>query len=35
VEQQLQQAGLASQLQVAPRQERYLEVWGRLGEAWS
>ena len=30
VEQQLEQAGLASQLQVAPRQERYLEVWGRL-----
>lgn len=30
VEQQLQQAGLAAQLQVAPRQERYLEVWGRL-----
>ena len=35
VEQQLQQAGLAAQLQVAPRQERYLEVWGRLGQAWS
>ena len=30
VEQQLEQAGLAAQLQVAPRQERYLEVWGRL-----
>jgi 2-polyprenyl-3-methyl-5-hydroxy-6-metoxy-1,4-benzoquinol methylase len=27
---QLQQAGLAAQLQVAPRQERYLEVWGRI-----
>ena len=30
VEQQLEQAGLTAQLQVAPRQERYLEVWGRL-----
>ncbi|MCP9777375.1 MULTISPECIES: class I SAM-dependent methyltransferase [unclassified Cyanobium] len=30
VQQQLEQAGLAAQLQVAPRQERYLEVWGRL-----
>ena len=30
VEQQLEQAGLAAQLQVEPRQERYLEVWGRL-----
>ena len=30
VQQQLEQAGLADQLQVAPRQERYLEVWGRL-----
>jgi hypothetical protein len=30
VEQQLEQAGLAAQLQVAPLQERYLEVWGRL-----
>ena len=30
VEQHLEQAGLAAQLQVAPRQERYLEVWGRL-----
>ncbi len=30
VQQQLQQAGLAAQLQVAPLQERYLEVWGRL-----
>jgi SAM-dependent methyltransferase len=30
VHQQLEQAGLAAQLQVAPRQERYLEVWGRL-----
>lgn len=27
---QLQQAGLAEQLQVAPLQERYLEVWGRI-----
>jgi len=27
---QLEQAGLTGQLQVAPRQERYLEVWGRL-----
>lgn len=36
VKQQLQQAGLAAQLQVAPRQERYLEVWGRLAveAAW-
>jgi trans-aconitate 2-methyltransferase len=30
VEQQLEQAGLAAQLQVESRQERYLEVWGRL-----
>ena len=30
VEQQLEQAGLTAQLQVAPRQERYFEVWGRL-----
>jgi len=30
VEQQLQQAGLADQLQVAPLEDRYLEVWGRL-----
>lgn len=30
VQQQLEQAGLAGRLQVAPRQERYLEVWGRL-----
>ena len=30
----LEQACLAG-LQVAPRQERYLEVWGRLGLAWS
>ena len=30
VEQQLEQAGLTAQLQVALRQERYLEVWGRL-----
>ncbi len=30
VEQQLEQAGLAAQLQVAPLQERYLDVWGRL-----
>jgi trans-aconitate 2-methyltransferase len=30
VQQQLEQAGLAAQLQVAPLQERYLEVWGRL-----
>ena len=35
VEQQLHRAGLGAQLQVAPRQERYLEVWGRLGQAWS
>ncbi len=27
---QLKQAGLDGQLQVAPLQERYLEVWGRL-----
>ncbi|MFO7629423.1 MAG: methyltransferase [Prochlorococcaceae cyanobacterium] len=32
VEQQLQQTGLAAQLQVAPLQERYLEVWGRLNK---
>jgi trans-aconitate methyltransferase len=30
VEQQLQQAALASHLQVAPLQRGYLEVWGRL-----
>ncbi|MEX0589111.1 MAG: class I SAM-dependent methyltransferase [Cyanobium sp.] len=30
VGQQLEQAGLAAQLQVAPLQERYLEVWGRI-----
>ena len=30
VEQQLQAAGLAEQLQVAPADDRYLEVWGRL-----
>ena len=30
VEQQLEQAGLADQLQVAPQDDRYLEVWGRL-----
>ncbi len=30
VMQQLEQVGLAAQLQVAPLQERYLEVWGRL-----
>ncbi|MCP9804129.1 class I SAM-dependent methyltransferase [Cyanobium sp. T1G-Tous] len=30
VQQQLEQAGLAAQLQVASGQERYLEVWGRL-----
>lgn len=30
VQQQLEQAGLATQLQVAPLQERYLEVWGQL-----
>ena len=30
VQQQLEQAGLAAQLQVAPLQERYMEVWGRL-----
>lgn len=30
VAQQLDQAGLAGRLQVAPLQERYLEVWGRL-----
>ena len=28
---QLQQAGLASALQVAPSDDRYLEVWGMLG----
>ena len=33
VDQQLQQAGLGDQLQVAPRQERYLEVWGWLPQA--
>ena len=26
----LEEAGLADQLQVAPVQDRYLEVWGRL-----
>ncbi|MEX0587802.1 MAG: class I SAM-dependent methyltransferase [Cyanobium sp.] len=31
VEQQVERAGLAAQLQVAPLQERYLEVWGRIG----
>jgi trans-aconitate methyltransferase len=31
VEAQLQVAGLAGVLQVAPLQHRYLEVWGRLG----
>ena len=30
VEGQLQAAGLASQLQVAAVEDRYLEVWGRL-----
>ena len=30
VVQQLQQAGLADQLQVAAVEDRYLEVWGRL-----
>ena len=30
VQQQLEQAGLAAQLQVAPQHERYLEVWGQL-----
>ena len=30
VVEQLAQAGLAGQLQVARRQERYLEVWGRI-----
>ncbi|MCT0216121.1 methyltransferase domain-containing protein [Synechococcus sp. CS-1330] len=30
VQKQLEQAGLAAQLQVTPLQERYLEVWGRL-----
>ena len=30
VEQQLRAAGLAGQLQVAPADDRYLEVWGRL-----
>ena len=30
VREQLEHAGLAAQLQVAPLQERYLEVWGRL-----
>ena len=32
VELQLQQAGMAAQLKVAPLQERYLEVWGRLNK---
>jgi SAM-dependent methyltransferase len=30
VQQQLQQAGLANQLQVAALEDRYLEVWGQL-----
>ena len=30
VAQQLEQAGLADQLQVAPLEDRYLEVWGQL-----
>lgn len=30
VQEQLQAAGLADQLQVAPLEDRYLEVWGRL-----
>ena len=30
VQQQLEDAGLADQLQVAPLEDRYLEVWGRL-----
>ena len=30
VREQLEHAGLAAQLQVAPLQERYLEVWGQL-----
>jgi len=30
VQQQLQQAGLADQLQVAALEDRYLEVWGQL-----
>ena len=30
VQQQLQQAGLDTQLQVAERDDRYLEVWGRM-----
>ena len=30
VQQQLEAAGLAQQLQVAPLEDRYLEVWGRL-----
>ena len=30
VEQQLQQAGLADQLQVNAVEDRYLEVWGSL-----
>ena len=32
VQQQLAQAGLATQLEVAPRQERYLEVRGQLAD---
>jgi trans-aconitate 2-methyltransferase len=30
VQQQLQEAGLADQLQVAALEDRYLEVWGQL-----
>ncbi|MFZ9319005.1 MAG: class I SAM-dependent methyltransferase [Vulcanococcus sp.] len=30
VQQQLEASGLADQLQVAPADDRYLEVWGRL-----
>jgi hypothetical protein len=30
VAQQLEQAGLAGQLQVAALEDRYLEVWGQL-----
>jgi len=30
VQQQLEGAGLAGQLQVAPLDDRYLEIWGRL-----
>lgn len=32
VQQQLALAGLATQLELAPRQERYLEVQGRLAD---